>query len=141
MKHFYKAFYLLLSVIVLSLISCSEKMNRYPQNAAFENFKKVFIETVMKNNPDWALQLGNHDYENIIDVPSRENRERKIRLNKILSDSLKKYDWKKISFENYVDARLMQNYMDYYSWQCYVFKSYEWNPAEYNVGEIGRAHV
>mgnify|MGYP003328657758 CR=1 FL=1 len=135
MKHFYKAFYLLLSVIVLSLISCGEKMNRYPQNAAFEKFKKVFIETVMKNNPDWALQLGNHDYENIIDVPSRENRERKIRLNKILSDSLKKYDWKKISFENYVDARLMQNYMDYYSWQCYVFKSYEWNPAEYNVGE------
>ncbi len=133
-----KHFQLLTELIVIySLLfsSCNSSKNLYPQNEAFENFKKLFIESIWKNNPDWALALGNHEYEDVLEIPSKENRTKKLEIYKSLSDSLKKYDWKKITPENSVDARLMINYLEEYNWSCYEFKSFEWNPSEYNVGE------
>jgi uncharacterized protein (DUF885 family) len=34
-----------------------------------------------------------------------------------------------------MDKAILLNYFDYYSWQNETFRSFEWNPAEYNVGE------
>ena len=117
------------------LSACDQSEKKYSQNEAFENFKKLFIESIWKNNPDWALALGNYEYEDVLEIPSKENRTKKLEIYKSLTDSLKKYDWKKITPENSVDARLMINYLEEYNWSCYEFKSFEWNPSEYNVGE------
>ncbi len=121
------------SAIVFS--GCDRLKNKYNQNESFENFKKLFIESVWKNNPDWALVMGNHEYDERLEIPSKENRIRKTDVYKSLSDSLKKYDWKKITPENTVDARIMMNFLEEYNWKIYELKSFEWNPAEYNVSE------
>ncbi len=115
--------------------SCNQTKYLYKQNESFENFKKLFIESIWKNNPDWALVMGNHEYDERLEIPSKENRIRKLDVYKSLSDSLNKYDWKKITPENSIDARIMMNFLEAYNWSCYELKSFEWNPAEYNVGE------
>lgn len=122
-------------IVSLFFFSCNRTKNVYVQNESFEQFKKLFIESIWKNNPDWALALGNHEYDERLEIPSKENRIRKLDVYKSLSDSLKKYDWKKITPENSIDARIMMNYLEEYNWSCYELKSFEWNPAEYNVGE------
>lgn len=126
---------LVLMIVSLFFFSCNRTKNVYVQNESFEQFKKLFIESIWKNNPDWALALGNHEYDERLEIPSKENRIRKLDVYKSLSDSLKKYDWKKITPENSIDARIMMNYLEEYNWSCYELKSFEWNPAEYNVGE------
>ncbi len=118
-----------------SFFSCNTSKNPYSQNDSFENFKKLFIESIWKNNSDWALALGNHEYDERLEIPSKENRIRKLDVYKSLNDSLQKYDWKNITPENTIDARIMMNFLEYYNWSCYELKSFEWNPAEYNVGE------
>ncbi|GDX52697.1 hypothetical protein LBMAG27_17440 [Bacteroidota bacterium] len=126
---------LVLMIVSLFFFSCNRTKNAYAQNESFEQFKKLFTESIWKNNPDWALALGNHEYDERLEIPSKENRIRKLDVYKSLSDSLKKYDWKKITPENSIDARIMMNYLEEYNWSCYELKSFEWNPAEYNVGE------
>jgi len=125
----------ILMVVSFSFFSCDSKKNIYSQNESFENFKKLFISTIWERNPDWALALGNHEYDERLEIPSKENRDKKIGIYKSLTDSIKKYDWKKITPENSIDARIMMNYLESFIWNCYELKSFEWNPAEYNVGE------
>ena len=135
MKQHYKLLTTFLVLASFLFSFCADKKNPYVQDLAIENFKKLIDESVIKNNPDWALALGNHEFDDVIEIPSRETQYRKENIYKSLLDSLNKYDWKKISPENSIDARMMISFLEEYDWRIHEFKSYEWNPAEYNVGE------
>lgn len=128
----FKVFFLL---FLLSVFSACINHNRYPMDKSFESFKEEFISELWKLNPLWALQSGYHLYDDVIEIPSQESMEKKIKRYAEITDSLKKYDWKKLSPANQIDIRMIGDYLDYYKWSVERFKSWKWNPAEYNVGE------
>ncbi len=117
------------------MAGCLGSKDKYPMDKSFESFKKEFVNQLWKLNPQWALSVGFHEYDDLIEIPSREARDNKLKIYSALADSLKKFDWKKLCSPNQLDLKLMSNYLDYYKWEATVFKSWEWNPAEYNLGE------
>ncbi len=131
-KKYYRLFIYLL---LFSMLSACFNRNRYPKDKAFNIIKKEFIHELWRLNPEWALQSGCHDYDGVIEIPSLEVMTQKIKYYTAFADSLKKYDWKKLSPANQTDLRMIENYIDYYKWSVETLKSWQWNPAEYNVGE------
>lgn len=124
-----------LYLLLFSMLSACFNRNRYPEDKAFKRIKKEFILELWRMNPGWALQSGHHDYGGVIETPSLDAMTQKIKLYSVFTDSLKKYDWKKLSPANQTDLRMIENYIDYYKWSVETLKSWQWNPAEYNVGK------
>lgn len=124
-----------LSLLLSSVFSACFNRNSYPMDNSFENIKKEFINELWRLNPGWALQAGNHNYDDVLEIPSLETMTQKIKIYSEFADSLKDYDWKKLNPDNQTDLRMIENYIDYYKWSVETYKSWQWNPAEYNVGK------
>lgn len=102
---------------------------------SFDSYKERFVEQLWKVYPQWASGVGYHKYDSIIIVLSEERfKEEKAFANGTL-DSLKKFPVEKLSPNNRIDLKLIENQMKAILWSIDDFKSYEWNPASYNVGE------
>jgi uncharacterized protein (DUF885 family) len=125
-------------LITCLIISCnnSEKMKTISNDdKLFEEFSKSFIDNFWKWNPGWAVSIGNHAYDDELEIPTKQNREKKVEQYKSWIDSLKTFDDKKLSSSNLIDKKMISNQLNSYIWYATTFKSYEWNPSEYNVAE------
>lgn len=116
-------------ILVLSIISCSKK----DSNKSFDTYKNNFVEGLWKLNPDWAASQGYHKYDSVLIVPDAKNR--KINIDFALSnlDSLKKYSLETLNDNNKTDFYMIKNQLESTAFYANEYKSYEWNPAEYNV--------
>ena len=116
-------------ILLLSIISCSKKDN----NKSFDTYKNNFVEGLWKLNPDWAASQGYHKYDSVLIVPDAKNR--KINIDFALSnlDSLKKYSLETLNDNNKTDFYMIKNQLESTAFYANEYKSYEWNPAEYNV--------
>ncbi|MCB0507354.1 MAG: DUF885 domain-containing protein [Bacteroidetes bacterium] len=125
--------YLILSLVLLSVLnSCNSTSDK--ENNAFEQYKNSFIDSLWKLYPDWATSVGYHNYDSLMYIPSTSQREKeKIFFNKQLNQ-LQQFDYSKLSETNKIDYKIVENFFQYSIWQIEQYKSWEWNPADYNVG-------
>ncbi len=100
----------------------------------FDNFKIYFVDELWKIYPGWATSQGYHNYDSILIIPNAESRSRELKFCSLIEDSLKHYAPDSLSVNNRIDYRLIENFIRGVRFEIKEFKSYAWNPSNYNVG-------
>lgn len=125
----------LLSLVIL--FSCNNEKTSEDtianQDAKFDAYKERFIEALWKQYPGWASSQGYHKYDSILVIPNETSRARELAFCKAQLDSLKAFDLNALSDNNKTDYHMMEDQLKSSQWYITDYRSYEWNPADYNV--------
>lgn len=130
---------LLLIIGCFYFVSCGNKealtetTTNPDQNAHFDTYKENFVEALWKLYPGWASSIGYHKYDSILTIPNKQNRDKLLAFAKANLDSLKSFALNKLSDNNKTDYFMLENSFKETDWSVNTFRSYEWNPATYNV--------
>ncbi len=127
MKRFYA---LALLTCLLLIVSCSGEETK---NATFEEHKEHFVSELWRMYPGWASSLGKHDGDSILTIPNAEQRKKELKFIDEQLEILHAYNKAELSESDQIDYQLMENYLEGSKWEIETFKSWEWNPANYNV--------
>ncbi|MBP6154366.1 MAG: DUF885 domain-containing protein [Chitinophagales bacterium] len=103
-------------------------------NTSFDSYKKAFINRLWKIYPDWATNVGYHKYDSMLYVPN--GKQRKIELNFYTSEleKLQSFSYNTLSDANKIDFKILEDFYNYGLSQINQYKSWQWNPADYNIG-------
>lgn len=104
-------------------------------NEAFEKYKTVFIDRLWQINPNWASHVGYHQFDAVLELPSEANRKRKLEVYQQLKNKLESFSQSALSATNQTDFALIQNFLTSEEWYINEYRSYEWNPSVYNLGD------
>ncbi len=128
-------FLCIIILLVLNSFLLAAQKPSAPKNAdaSFNNFKERFILSLWKQYPSWASSQGFHKYDSELTVPNDESRNKSVQFCNLYLDSLKKIDVSQLSDNNKTDYKMMASELQSRKWYTQVFKSYEWNPSNYNV--------
>ena len=128
---------LVLPILLLVLVSSCNKNQKSAEggddNKKFDQYKDHFINSFWELNPDWAASLGNHKLDSVLVVPDSHFIKKSLDFANANLDSLKNYSVDHLSDNNKTDFYMIQNQLESSVYSANEMKSYEWNPAEYNV--------
>ncbi|MES2590363.1 MAG: DUF885 domain-containing protein [Bacteroidota bacterium] len=131
---------ILLPVICILFSSCNgnkhtdtESKNTSDINLMFDKYKNNFIEALWEVYPGWASSQGYHKYDSVLVIPDDAARAKELLFVKANLDSLQTFDLTNLSDNNKTDYCMIENQLKSTEWVINEFKSYEWNPSEYNV--------
>ncbi len=100
---------------------------------SFNNYKEKFVLALWKQYPAWASSQGFHAYDSVLVVPNEAERVSSIAFCTQQLAALKKINAIALSDNNKIDYKMMEAELESRKWYTTDFKSYEWNPANYNV--------
>ena len=100
----------------------------------FESLANKYIAELLKMNPEWATNLGEHAYDNRLNDYSLAGVKKEREFNAAYLEKLKAIPLDKLSKVNNIDARIMREQLEYNLFQIDVLRGYESNPLVYNVG-------
>lgn len=103
------------------------------QDARFDRYKENFVEALWKLYPGWASSIGYHRYDSVLPIPDEAGRAKELAFSKANLDSLKSFDFSKLSDNNKTDYYMLENSFKDTEWSLNEFRSYEWCPSNYNV--------
>ena len=127
---------LIIPFIALVITSCGNSTKpTETQDKTFDVFKEAFVEELWRNNPEWASYNGYYKYDSVLSVPDDNYRKAQLSFSSVWLDSLKKFDVKQLSSSNKTDYLMIENQLKSNEFYINEFKSYEWNPSNYNLGE------
>lgn len=126
---------LLLAIAALATVSCVHRKDTDSvTNERFTYYKDRFVDKYWELNPTAALFTGYHKYDSLLLAPSPEFIKMQNKAYQQLLDSLKSMDPNGLTPNNKIDYRIIENQLKAAQWYNNDFRSYEWNPSEYNVG-------
>jgi len=99
---------------------------------AFGQFSARYIEEMSQLNPVAATQLGNHAYDSHLPDISEAGRAHQTASETAFLNGLKAIDYDRLSRDNQVDYKMLQNALQYSLWQSEVEQQWAWNPQYYN---------
>jgi uncharacterized protein (DUF885 family) len=123
----------LLLVLVSSCTKSTKSANAVDYNKKFDQYKDHFITSFWVLNPDWAATQGYHKLDSLLIVPNFESHKNQLDFANANLDSLKNYSVENLSDNNKTDFYMIKNQLESTVYAVNEMKSYEWNPAEYNV--------
>lgn len=103
------------------------------QDERFDRYKEQFVERLWELYPGWASSQGYHKYDSVLTVPDETQRTKEMAFCKANLDSLKQFDLQNLSDNNQTDYHLIESQLRSVEWYNTDFRSYEWNPSDYNV--------
>ena len=103
------------------------------QQQNFATFSGQFIDDLWKESPTWALYSGFHQYDGVLKVPNAKNRKLSLAFNQKELSKLASFDLDKLSANELIDYRLIENLLKRDIWEIEEFKSWQWDPSSYNV--------
>ncbi|KAA5548225.1 DUF885 domain-containing protein [Adhaeribacter rhizoryzae] len=128
----------LLALLLFSTSACRNQEKTKQQLSAedtrFQAFKDRLVLKFWKLHPDWASTQGFHKYDHVLIIPTPERREAEIRSYKAFTKELESFPLQQLSQNNQTDYLMLQNFLAGGIWRLQEFKSYEWDPSEYNLG-------
>lgn len=128
---------LILPILLVVLVSSCNKSPKSAEggddNKKFDLYKDRFINSFWELNPDWAASLGNHKLDSVLVVPDSHFIKKSLDFANANLDSLQNYSVDNLSDNNKTDFHMIQNQLESTVFSANEMKSYEWNPAEYNV--------
>ncbi|XZF13311.1 DUF885 domain-containing protein [Chitinophagaceae bacterium MMS25-I14] len=132
--------YIISAAVACSLLAAcgnqtSKPMANTDANARFDTYKQGFIESLWKVYPGWASSQGYHKYDSVLVIPDAAAREKEKAFATANLDSLKIFDLNTLSDNNKTDLYMIKNQLESAVWGIDEEKTYEWDPATYNVGE------
>ena len=120
------------------MTSCKKKTAAESKNGAsdadFEKFKTEFLDRLWELNPVWAVYEGNHKYDAELTVYDEAHRQKTAEFVRTMTDKLKAFDPASLNDTDKTDFALIDNHLKSTDWYLTVFKEYEWDPSNYNVG-------
>ena len=128
---------LILFIVLLSFVySCNKSTtssNNEDDNKKFELYKDRFSTSFWELYPDWAASQGYHKLDSVLIVPDSGSRIKQLDFVNSNLDSLKSYSLESLSENNKTDFYMIKNQLESTVYFINENKSFEWNPAEYNV--------
>ena len=128
---------LILPILLLVLLSSCNKNQKSVEvrddNKKFDQYKDRFITSMWGFFPDWAASQGYHKLDSVLVVPDSNSRKKILDFAHANLDSLKNYSLENLSDNNKTDFHMVKNQVESLVYSINEMKSYEWNPAEYNV--------
>ncbi|EDQ02186.1 DUF885 domain-containing protein [Shewanella benthica] len=103
------------------------------QQQNFATFSSQFIDDLWQESPTWALYSGFHQYDGVLKVPNAKNRKLSLAFNQQELSKLASFDRDKLSANELIDYHLIENLLKRNIWEIEEFKSWQWDPAAYNV--------
>lgn len=122
--------------MIVLFAACSETKpteTKTDQNAAFDAYKERFVLNLWALYPGWASSQGFHKYDSIMVVPDETQRGKELAFCKANLDSLKSFELNNLSDNNKTDYQMIESQLHATEWYTNYYKSYEWNPSDYNV--------
>lgn len=104
-------------------------------DAEFERLANNYIEILMKTNPEWATQLGDHRYDNQVYDFSPGAIKAEVRTAKNYLDSLAVIDTAQLRLVNRIDYEILKSQLQYTIFAIDTLSEHTWNPRVYNVGQ------
>jgi uncharacterized protein (DUF885 family) len=127
-------------MIAVMSVSCGQRNNDETdsgnQDSTFSNYKEALVLRLWEMYPTWASSVGYHKFDDVLNIPNEELRKKEMSFLNAETDSLKKYNPKKLNDNNRTDYYLIENQIKSSVWGIEKMKSYEWDPSSYNVGSI-----
>ncbi|HLP19347.1 MAG TPA: DUF885 domain-containing protein [Chitinophagales bacterium] len=133
----------ILLITVVLLQSCKNRINNTVETVGradsatvtkFENFKADFVEELWETYPGWATGAGYHKYDSVLIVPDAKARAAELAFADRIDDQLAVSSFNKLDANNKTDYKLIQNFTKGIRFSINEFKSYEWDPSNYNIG-------
>ncbi len=97
----------------------------------FEALAERFVDEYPATSPVAATQLGDHRFDDQLDVVSADERQRQIRFARGYLEQLSEIPTDELSRANQVDAELLRNTLEYSIWSTTELQGWAWNPLIY----------
>jgi uncharacterized protein (DUF885 family) len=123
----------LCSLFILGSCNSKTVTDASSQDDELDTFKKNFVEELFRISPGMATWSGRHEFDSILQVPSAELYNEKVKSWTALLDSLKRFDEARLNESNRIDLRMMRDQLNSSIWYTTEYKDYEWNPSNFNV--------
>lgn len=102
-------------------------------NYEFEQFKEQFLVDLWRYNPDYGVYVGYYKYDDQLIVPNAVNTAKTKVFAQTRLEALSDFETSSLSPTNATDLALIKNQLESTIWYQTEFKSWQWNPASYNV--------
>jgi len=131
-----------LPLLALALPACTSNPDKTaadqpaatPADARFDRFKNQFILDLWKQNPEYASSQGFHKYDSLLVIPDAAQRQCEAAFITQNLGALGGFAFDSLSPSNQIDYRLLTNELRSQRWYADTLKSWQWNPASYNLG-------
>ncbi|MGI4863224.1 MAG: DUF885 domain-containing protein [Janthinobacterium lividum] len=129
-----------LPFLALALPACTSNSTKTtdatatPADARFDRFKAQFILDLWKQNPDYASAQGFHKYDSLLVIPNEAARRSDAAFITKNLGALAGFGLDSLSPGNQIDWRVLNNEMRSARWNADTLRSWQWNPATYNLG-------
>lgn len=129
----------LLAAAALVLAACSRSEPPPPDpNVAFAAWSAALVEEMLERSPEMAVYTGRYENAGEMTIPDAARRAEELAyVNDRLAD-MDGFDAEALNDGNRTDYALIRNRLEATRWYQQEFRSWTWNPAQYNVaGPIG----
>ena len=126
-----------LPLLALAFTGCSpadKPVAAAGPDGRFDAFKNQFIEALWRQNPDYASSQGYHKYDSLLLIPNAAQRQSDAAFAQKNLVSLGSFAPDSLSPNNQIDLRLLRNELRAQRWYADTLKTWQWNPAGYNLG-------
>ncbi len=138
---FVRAFLTMLaSILSLALLSLSSSAIaasadvRSAADIAFEQYADRALIEMWRTFPEQGVSVGYYKHAQEMTVPDAASRARAIAFYDRQLAMLTKFDTARLSASHRVDLTLMRNQFEASRWDVTTFKSWQWQPSHYNIG-------
>jgi len=104
-------------------------------DAGFAAFVATVLDGYWRLNPEEAFAVGYYKYADRASIPDAAARAEELKFDADSLAALARFDPKALSVSNRVDLALLQNELESDRWYATVFKSWQWQPSQYNVAD------
>jgi uncharacterized protein (DUF885 family) len=125
--------FIIISFVLLQQLFANAQVKPTIADVSFNTYKEKFVLALWKQYPGWASSQGFHAYDSILVVPNEADRKSSLAFCTQQLAALKKFDVNGLSDNNKIDYKIMVAELQSRKWYTTDFKSYEWNPSNYNV--------
>src|ERR1051326_6619158 len=103
-------------------------------DTAFEHLAAVILNGLWHHYPDWASELGLHEYDARLPDHPAEGLAAQTAWLAERGGELAEIDTATLSVQNRVDAAILATQLDLMRFHIEDLREHEWNPAEANPG-------
>ncbi|QIR14536.1 DUF885 domain-containing protein [Shewanella aestuarii] len=111
----------------------NQQADQFTTQISFEQFSTQFIDDLWQLSPTWAMYNGKHINDGYLEIPNQANRDKTLAFINTQRGWLKTFNQQTLSASNLIDYQLINNLLNKLDWQITTFKSWQWDPSNYNV--------
>lgn len=130
-------FFNLLILFAFIVSACNQSQDKNTSdmnnNEKFNAYKESFVEELWQLYPEWATGVGYTKYDSVLKIPDEIYRNAQLQFATTHLEKLKAFTTESLDNGNKTDKAMMQNFLEGIIFNIKEFKSYEWNPSNYNV--------